>query len=51
MKGDLKEIIKDAVMKERKEQEVNWIEIRQESQQKVKDNKNKKSSNDDSELK
>ena len=51
MKGDLKEIIKDAVMKERKEQEVNRIEIRQEAQQKVKDNKNKKSSNDDSELK
>ena len=41
MKGDLKEIIKDAVMKERKEQEVNRIEIRQEAQQKVKD-KNKK---------
>ena len=41
MKGDLKDIIKDAVMKERKEQEVNRIEIRQEAQQKVKD-KNKK---------
>ena len=51
MKGDLKDIIKDAVMKERKKQEVNRIEMRQEAQQKIKDNKNKKSSNDDSELK
>ena len=49
MKGDLKEIIKDAVMKERKEQEVNRIEMRQEAQQKVKDKR--KSSDDDSELK
>lgn len=49
MKGDLKEIIKDAVMEERGKQEVNRIEMRQEAQQKVKDKR--KSSDDDSELK
>ncbi len=39
MKGDLKDIIEDAVMEERGKQEVSRIKMRQKAQQEVKDNK------------
>ncbi len=50
MKGDLKDIIENAVMDERGRQEVKRIETHQKAQQEVKANKNKKSSDDNSEL-
>ena len=51
MKGDLKDIIENAVMEEREKQEVKRIETHQKAQQEVKANKNKKSSDDDPKLK